>query len=150
MLTGENSFNDLYDVIQTDDNGLIGCGKVAPNVPDTGTVDIWVMKMDSMGCLEPGCDTTVDVVETPDVGDKFTLYPNPVTGTFTVKIDDETTRIQTFTVYNMYGTKVKEVVIPTGSQSIHVQTSGWPGGVYLGVLSSEGNTAATCKFVVRR
>lgn len=150
LLTGENSFNDLYDVIQTTDNGLIGCGRVYPNVPDTGTVDIWVMKMDSMGCLEPDCDTTVDVVETPDLGNKFTLYPNPVTGTFTVKINDETTRIQTFTVYNMYGTKVKEVVIPTGSQSIHIQTTGWQEGVYFGVLSSKGITAATCKFVVRR
>jgi len=150
MLTGEDSFNDLYDVIQTTDNGLIGCGMVIPVVPDTGTNDIWVMKMDSMGCLEPGCDTTVDVVETSDIGDKFTLYPNPVTGTFTVNIDDETTRIQIFTVFNMYGTKVKEVVIPKGSQSMHLQTTGWTEGVYFGVLSSEGSTAATCKFVVRK
>ncbi len=151
LLTGHNSFNDLYDVRETADGGLIGVGKVDPVVPDTGTADIWVMKMDSLGCLWEGCDTTVDVVETVwGRGNTFKLYPNPVSDAFTIKPKNETTQKRTFTVFNMYGTKVKEVVIPPGSQSIRVQTNGWPGGVYLGVLSSKGKMMASKRFVVTK
>ena len=151
LLTGHNSFNDLYDVRETADGGLIGVGKVDPVVPDTGTADIWVMKMDSLGCLWEGCDTTVDVVETVwGRGNTFKLYPNPVSDAFTIKPKNETTQKRTFTVFNMYGTKVKEVVIPPGSQSIRVQTNDWPGGVYLGVLSSKGKMIASKRFVVTK
>ncbi|RLD70880.1 MAG: hypothetical protein DRI87_07715 [Bacteroidetes bacterium] len=77
LLTGHMSFNDLYDVRETPDGGLIGVGMVNPTVPDTGTNDIWLMKMDSTGCLFAGCDTTVVVEETAVSQKYFKLYPNP-------------------------------------------------------------------------
>ena len=151
LLEGQNSFNDLLHVIQTSDNGLIGCGMVMPGLPyDTGTVDIWVMKMDSLGCVEAGCDTTVDVItyfESEASG--FRINPNPVRGVFTVALASETTEASILQLYDMYGTKVKEIRFPIGILSIKVNSSGWQGGVYLAVLSSKSKPVFSLKFVVK-
>ena len=152
LLTGKNSFNNLIDVKQTSDNGLIGCGMVKPGLPyDTGTHDIWVMKIDSLGCVEAGCDTTVDVVEYfESKSSGFSIYPNPVREVFTVAFVNETNETGSLQFFNMYGTKVKEIIIPAGKLSIRVNSSGWPGGVYLAVLLQANKPAVSLKFVVRR
>ncbi len=152
LLTGQNSFNDLLHVIQTTDNGLIGCGMVMPGLPyDTGTVDIWVMKMDSLGCVEAGCDTTVDVISYfENKASGFSIYPNPVREVFTVAFEGEKSENYSIRFYNMYGTKVKEIIIPVGTLSISVNSSTWSGGVYFAVLSAKGKPAVSLKFVVGR
>ena len=67
-LAGQQSRNYLYDVIVTTDNGLIACGYVDPNLPDTGSTDTWVIKLDSIGCEWAGCDTTVGIEEEKETG----------------------------------------------------------------------------------
>jgi hypothetical protein len=151
LLQGDYSNNRLYDVKETSDGGLIGCGMVSPIIPDTGTTDIWVMKMDSLGCVEAGCDTTVDVVEFfESLGSGFSIYPNPVGEVFTVAFVNEHPQTYTLQIYDMYGTKVKEKIIPAGKFSIRVSSSTWPGGVYVAVLSSKGSPAVSLKFLVQR
>ena len=148
LLKGHRSFNDLCDVRETPDGGLIGVGRVIPATPDTGTADIWLMKMDSMGCLEPGCDTTVIVEETAVPEGDFKLYPNPAREYITLEYDLE------------YGTTnaVLEIVDING---VHIETfrlSGFRGvkiidlrrqqsGTYIIRLSNNGKTLQNEKFV---
>ncbi len=151
LLNGENSFNDLYDVRETPDNGLIGVGMVSPAAPDTGTVDIWVMKMDSMGCLVAGCDTTVDVEENfVNEVSGFVIYPNPAQNNFTVKLDTEAEKSMQFAIFNILGTKAKETEIPPGSQFVNIHTANLPNGVYLAVLSVKGVPVGSRKFLIKR
>jgi hypothetical protein len=150
LLTGHNSFNDLYDVRETQDGGLIGVGKVDPVVPDTGTADIWVMKMDSMGCLFAGCDTTVIVEETTNSKERFKLYPNPSIMSFIVELPVPSEKKCLFSVYNMYGILAEKTAIPSGTKKIKVKVSTWPEGVYLGVLSSKGKILSSKRFVVTK
>lgn len=79
-LYGYQSFNYLYDIIPTSDNGFLASGYVIPMQPDTGTQDAWVIKLDSMGCDTPGC-FTVNVFEQPTDHVPRTshlqIFPNP-------------------------------------------------------------------------
>ncbi|RLD88593.1 MAG: hypothetical protein DRJ02_03580 [Bacteroidetes bacterium] len=149
LLTGHNSFNDLYDVRETSDGGLIGVGKVSPSVPDTGTADIWVMKMDSTGCLYAGCDTTVVVEETARPADGINIYPNPVTGVFTVDIGKPLQATGSVVIYNLYGGKVREVKIPKGEQVVRINASKWKSGLYVAMVSRQEKITGKKKFVVR-
>ncbi len=150
LLTGHNSYNDLYDVRETFDGGLIGVGKVSPVVPDTGTSDIWVMKMDSMGCLWAGCDTTVGINSTTSGYTSFVLYPVPATNRLTVKLPEEAEKGTLFTVYNILGTKVKSVTIPQQAQTATLNVGSLPQGVYLGVLTVKDNVTGKRKFIIQK
>jgi len=150
LLTGDNSFNDLYDVRETEDGGLIGVGKADPVVPDTGTADIWVMKMDSMGCLWEGCDTTVIVEERTNSKERFKLYPNPSIMSFIVELPVPSEKKCLFSVYNMYGILAEKTAIPSGIKKVKVKVSTWPEGVYFGVLSSKGKILSSKRFVVTK
>jgi hypothetical protein len=150
LLTGHNSFNDLYDVRETEDGGLIGVGKADPLVPDTGTADIWIMKMDSMGCLWEGCDTTVIINNTVSSNNGFVVYPVPATNRLTVKLPEEAGKGTLFTVYNMLGLKTKSVTIPYRNRTKNLNIAGLPSGVYLGVLSVNGKVTGKRKFIIRK
>ena len=77
-ITGPDSRNWLIDVIQTRDNSYLACGQLFPVYPDTGSQDAWVIKLDSIGCEYPFCDTTVGISEmTFADSDGFWVYPNP-------------------------------------------------------------------------
>ncbi len=150
LLTGDNSFNDLYDVRETLDGGLIGVGKVSPHVPDTGTNDIWVMKMDSVGCLWAGCDTTVGINNTLSGYNGFVVYPVPATNRLTLRLPEETPKSTLFTIYNILGTKVKSVTIPRQKQTVTINTTKLPPGVYLGVLTVKGKVTGKRKFIIQK
>jgi hypothetical protein len=67
--------NYLYAVTQANDGGFIAVGDVAPT--DGSNQDTWVIKVDSMGCLVPGCNGTLEVT-TIHIGEpEFNIYPNP-------------------------------------------------------------------------
>jgi len=146
-LLGEYSLNYLWDVIPTDDNGLIACGQVYPQVPDTGTPDIWVLKLDSLG----NDTVTVGIKENrPFYDGSVQVYPNPVSGEFTLTIGNRQTEAEhTVVFYNIYGLKVMEIKIPKGKQLVKVNASNWKSGLYVAVVSRQGNVVGRKKFVVR-
>jgi hypothetical protein len=77
---GEDSNNWLLDVIETPDNGYLACGMVYPSLPDTGSDDGWVLKVDSIGCEAPGECWVGIKPENKLITNGFDLYPNPVSG----------------------------------------------------------------------
>ncbi len=52
------------------------------------TQDIWVVKVDSLGCIIPGCDdfSTVITVQATNLGSALSVYPNPARQSTTVKV----------------------------------------------------------------
>ncbi len=151
LLEGKNSFNDLFDVKQTFDNGLIGCGVVMPGLPyDTGTVDIWVMKMDSVGCLEAGCDTIVGLAEinkNPMHG--FRVFPNPASSELTIALEKESSSNSDVNIVNIYGIKTNKITIPAGSKMEKIDISSLKPGVYFATFNN-GKKVISVKFVVSR
>ena len=149
LLTNKNSFNDLLDVKQTSDNGFIGCGVVRPVVPDTGTVDIWLMKMDSLGCVEQGCDTTVDIIIHQD-GDIKTLsvFPNPCTNNITFQFEkDQNNKI--LKIYDLHGKCIYSTQISNDKNEHTTNTNNWGSGLYTAIISDNKGKIVKCKFVKR-
>ncbi len=146
-LKGDHSHNYLRDILQTNDNGFIACGQVYPSAPDTGTPDIWVLKLDSLGY-----DTsTVGINEKiPYKGVNLHIYPNPVTGEFTLTIDKPAKEELSVSFYNLYGLKVKDIEIPKSEQSVKVNASNWQSGLYVTVARQQGKVVGKGKFVVRK
>ncbi len=70
--------SELYDVIQTADGGYLACGR---NIRINGQARAWLLKLDSLGCLIPGCDTLGIGIGLPPVqlslDDNLQVYPNP-------------------------------------------------------------------------
>jgi hypothetical protein len=83
----------LRDVLPTPDGGFIAVGVAYPAAIDTGGFhgqDVWVVKTDSMGCIEPGCDLITGVeTQITNLREALTVYPNPVArgGTVQVKVE---------------------------------------------------------------
>jgi hypothetical protein len=77
--------NFLMDVSPTSDGGFVASGWVTPT--DTSTQDAWVIKVDSMGCLSPGCNGTVGI-NTIQLGfPEFNIYPNPANDFIDIETD---------------------------------------------------------------
>ncbi len=74
--------NYFTDVQQTPDKGFILTGTAWGPVNQ----DMWLVKLDSMGCLIPGCDETP--VINPSISENaiFKIYPNPINNIATVEI----------------------------------------------------------------
>jgi hypothetical protein len=74
----------LYRIQPTPDGGYVAAGYLA--LPDTGTQDSWVIKVDSNGCLTPNCLVTglpqIRRQNHPEV----TVYPNPTSGTIHLEL----------------------------------------------------------------
>ena len=152
-LYGDKSENNLYDVIPTIDNGFLSCGYVFPMQPDTGTQDAWVIKLDSIGCDTPGCDTTVAIPEIvyKNTEDELYIYPNPASNVLNIQYpitNDECKSI--ISIYDVFGRKVKEIKLQKGQQQLKVDISNWHNGLYIAVLKDDKKFITKQKFVVLR
>jgi len=73
----------LYDVITTLDGGFIACGtaigSASGNLPTGYTQDAWVVKVDSLGCIIPGCaNSTAFTTQVTNLSHVLNVYPNPL------------------------------------------------------------------------
>lgn len=108
----------FYDIEPTHDGGYIAVGST---LGDSGTQDIWVMKMDSLGCNEPGCaenetpiicpDDTLSIYSLNNELEMLEIYPNPFNSSFRVVISTvgrKLTSVQSknINLYDLLGKKV--------------------------------------------
>jgi len=83
----EQGRGGLYDVQPTPDGGFIAVG-VALTVNGIYSQDVWVIKTDSMGCLEPGCDVITGMeTQLTNFKDALRVYPNPVLAGGAVRVE---------------------------------------------------------------
>lgn len=147
-LHGAFSHSIFYDVSADIDNGYICTGFVSPLVPDTGTQDIWVLKLDSNGCEISNCLLSEITISQP-VKPPFGIYPNPVTAnseiTFTYSTLSEPGEIF---IYNVDGKKVAAYSLPQWSSIQKVKLPKVAGGIYMANLVI-GNLSANMKFVIQ-
>jgi len=124
------TWNHLFNFELAPDGGFVGCGEVFVNtqIPQS----IWVFKTDSMGCLQPGCNT-VGMAELNPIITKLTVFPNPATTQATITYPSLTTQGQ-LQVYNILGQKVYEEELPTGKNQTILKTTTYKDGLYKVVL----------------
>jgi hypothetical protein len=99
-------YDAFYNLISTSDGGILCNGTTYQN--DTTRQNAWVVKLDSLGCLTPGCNLHVGVVELP-VGDAtpFVISPNPNDGHFEIRAKNQQ-HMQAVRVFDAGGRMVFE------------------------------------------
>lgn len=78
--------NYFFCMTPTSDAGFLMGGFAYRD--DNNRQDAWAVKVDSLGCLEPGCDSSVAASEANVVG-WLHVYPNPASAWITVEAQDE-------------------------------------------------------------
>ena len=111
----------------------------------------WVLKLDSMGCFEPGCrtDTLTEVVITKtdetiiNLTGKIVIYPNPAIDHISI-IFPEGYNPASCQIYNMMGQLVK-----SGIQDFdEINISGLSSGIYIIKSKDEKGRIAVGKFQI--
>ena len=88
-----DGMGELNDVVPTPDGGFIACGFTQGSYtgpyPPGYSQDVWVVKVDSLGCIEPGCNIPLGITtQVTNLRDALTVFPNPVAqgGQVTVQV----------------------------------------------------------------
>jgi hypothetical protein len=124
----------LQAVIEAPDGGFVACGDTYGSLVDNTYQNVWVIKTDSMGCLEPDCDiisTAIESIESIELGVFLNLYPNPTTDNLTIDIGDNNLLLG-IQVFDNSGKRVEDIQF-FRSQSIQshiVSLSQFPDGLY--------------------
>ena len=124
-----NSWSSHYlaDIQQTADGGYIAVGMTHDQ-----TQDNWVLKVDSMGCLVPGCHLTN--VEEYDTEVDFKIYPNPNSGSFSINF--ESIENISVTIFDMAGRQVYQKRSAKKENPITIPNA-MPGIYLVKILSGE-------------
>ncbi|NOX48390.1 MAG: T9SS type A sorting domain-containing protein [Chlorobi bacterium] len=139
--------NYLYDITPTSDNGYIAIGSA--NVGFTQS-NMWVLKVDSMGCDTPGCatGTWVRQIYARIRGEALSIFPNPVTDHFKVSgFKAKGHGNGTIRIYGLQGIKVEEIKIPKNAESTEVDVSAYPKGIYYLQYVCSGRAMGSGKFI---
>ncbi len=148
-LKGSSSSNYLYNIEKTNDNGFVACGFVSPQSPDTGKADMWIIKLDSLGCDSAGCPpVTVGIPTAQKLQEAapIFLFPNPFNEQITLQLPEayleHTTQVY---VFNMQGQLVYE---QTALQTqLQLNTSQWQPGTYLVKVATSNGQFQTKKII---
>lgn len=72
--------SSLYAGLETPDGSLVLGGEIIDSTE--GKEDLWLLKLDSNGCFEPGCDEFQVITPTKEIPllyNHFKIFPNPAT-----------------------------------------------------------------------
>jgi hypothetical protein len=154
-----NGQGRFHDVLPTPDGGFIATGAAynpATSVYPPGySQDVWVLKVDSLGCIVPGCDGLTGITEQyTNLADALKLYPNPVHGELHVDIklpaDLTGHGPLTLSVTSLDGKRILQQQVPTSAAGeVVVDVSSLSSGMYSLHLSDATRWLAGKKFVVQ-
>ena len=155
-LSGIYSLCNFYDFEVDTASGsiiIVGTSQRDPALGDSTGQDFWLLKLDSMGCLVPGCDTITEVGMQPieTSGPQVTVYPNPAKYTARVLLNHGSPNAEIdFTLFGLSGQAIitqKHLLNPYGFGEWTIDLAGLPPGLYLYRITS-GGKAVNGKLLV--
>jgi hypothetical protein len=145
ILTGNIATTELHDFLETDDGGLILLGKTFE-----ADQDLWLVKLDSNGCMGnycgltdpncyylpyPDCITSINEYDEEDL--KVSVYPNPATNEITISKAVTITEPIIVKIYDVYGREQK-VITAIATETI-ADISSISSGTYLyEIITTQG------------
>ncbi len=152
-LTESPGFHKINDLKECPDGGLIICGE-ARDLSDTASIpqQAWLMKLDSFGCLVPGCQLINATEEAQEQG-TLLLYPNPARdylNFFYRPAPGQNSRKLSFRIFDASGRELQRFEAQSGETTYIVPLWQWPPGVYFLQLLHDGLPVRTERFVVGR
>lgn len=118
-------WHELRDVIPADDGGFVACGVVFD-----GEQDLWVIRVDSFGCLVPGCHLWDNIAER-GIDLNVLIYPNPVIDHLFISFRSSSQPKGTFRIYESSGRMVRSFEPGGSSVEIDLDVHDLPSGLYV-------------------
>jgi len=140
-----NANTDFFvDVIETSDGGFLVSG-AASDTDGTGQ-NLWLVKLDSMGCLEPGCwEVGTEDAKENELG--VMVFPNPASEWLNFKLPGNNGEIR-LEVFSISGKRVMNTTLFAPLEAI--QVNHLPLGLYLLRFTDEKGTRSTQRIVIAR
>jgi hypothetical protein len=144
------SQNSIYDFEVLSDGSIIGVGQSTDFMAQTQGQQGWIIRVDSMGCLIPGCDTltATSIKENEDDLVGIKVYPNPSSDVVYILLkSDEVVNNLSFAIFDNTGRKVAGEQNAVLDQTYLLNVSAYTSGTYFVVLSSGSRLLRTVPFV---
>ncbi|MFN3940673.1 MAG: T9SS type A sorting domain-containing protein, partial [Chitinophagales bacterium] len=139
--------NRIHDVELTDSGGIIIAGAAYGEVYAEDQ-NFWVMQLDSVGCLVPGCDTLgVSIMPMPFNND-FTVFPNPANSYCVVQTGTPLQTNAMIEIISINGTVIQTRTMQAGNISATLSLENIPAGVYFVKVRNELGINTTLKLLV--
>ena len=137
--------NYVYDFCITEDKSIVTCGYLNT---DTAYSYIWLAKMDSLGCLQPGCQYVgVEELQKAKAGE-LKVFPNPAKDYFIIEFDNaEISKDAVLEITDMLGRKMQSIKINTNK--IQINTQNFIRGLYHCYLIDNGRIIGRCKISIQ-
>jgi hypothetical protein len=140
------STNRLYSIQQTSDNGFIACGQVFGAWEPPNGQNMWLLKMDSFGCLVPNC-TGVNIIEPLLSNSNIKIYPNPASDNITINLTGlKNLSGLCLNIYNIQGQLLLQQTLNQNNTEIDI--SQLEQGVYVAKIKLDDGSVLQEKFVV--
>jgi hypothetical protein len=133
----------FFEGVEMPDKGFVLCGRAFGPLEDSTNQNGWVIRVDSFGCLEPGCqlNSAIEDPPTPEQDIGITLSPNPTSGQATLALTHEDAVLLGVRVLDVQGRVVSDMQFlrSAGWREWMVELGGEPVGLYVvWVRTSEG------------
>ena len=149
----------FWDVLPTTDGGFIASGfangPFNAGYPPGYSQDAWVVKVDSMGCIVPGCDGVGIFEQVTNLSRALKLYPNPVsvnsqvTAELTLPTSVQINAPLRLVLTSMQGQLVKELALPPQhDQRVVLDLGGLAAGLYSVHIADGGRWLTGARLVV--
>ena len=149
---GADDDNVINDFELLPDGGIIGCGTSTDNSVNYEKQQAWLIRLDSMGCLIPGCDTLTPtglnpiLIEGAHTG--IAIFPNPASDLvyLLIKTDNPAPDLS-FVVYDASGTRmaVQSKAVADVTYLLHVNT--YRSGMYFVQVLNGAKQVNMGKFI---
>ncbi|HFA52127.1 MAG TPA: T9SS type A sorting domain-containing protein [Bacteroidetes bacterium] len=144
----------FYDLKPTPDGGVIAAGEATgPNIPGERSQFGWLIKLDSFGCLIPGCqvnDTITATLDQPVASPPaLAIYPNPARDYLNFQLRPHRPLRQAhFRIVDASGRVVQEIESDLPLETHIVPVWEWGAGVYFLQYVEGGEVRVSERFVV--
>ncbi|MEO0273037.1 MAG: T9SS type A sorting domain-containing protein [candidate division WOR-3 bacterium] len=152
-------FGDILDVVEASDGSLVAVGTILdtfPNgIPAPYNRDVWLLHLDSMGCVQPGCtgvfqgitDITKVFNLTKEAID-FVVSPNPAEDWISVSLPEGiNVNGLAITLTDLTGRIRFETNWPRGQNTYSLNVASLPTGVYLLTLRDQSHIGTKKIFI---
>ncbi len=152
--TGPDSWQYLRDIYPTSDGGFIATGRLNPKPPDPPSSptalwkqDLWVLKLDSLGCATPGCDQVTS--SGPELAaSSLRVWPNPAQGLLHIEVETAAAhRPDRVRLLDLSGRVALERAVDAPVLDLAVDQL--PGGIYLLEVWAGNQRMGGVKVVLR-
>ncbi len=141
-----------FDTEPTPDGGYVGCGYMItiPPEPNSPSQDLWIYKLDSMGCFVPGCGVGVEEFRKKE--GLMKIGPNPVANGDLLNIyisDLASSQAHSLAIYDAQGRMVKKIQVHGGDSTIIIPIDGFETGIYMINLESNNQVLESERLVIQ-